>query len=95
MGYSLLVGEVRGSTPGGLHEGDFPWTATGFESQRECLEAPIMGNWTAALGVANLFGVNSNSGCETWHTVALSLHADTPLRQIAVQKKYIYFLLDK
>ena len=64
---------------------------TGFESQRECLEAPIMGNWTAALGVANLFGVNSNSGCEAWHTGALSLHADTPLRQITVQ---IFFAIN-
>jgi len=45
-----------------------------------------MGNWTAAMGVANLFRVNSNSGCEAWHTGTLSLHADTPLRQIAVQK---------
>jgi len=60
---------------------------TGFESQQECLEAPIMGNWMAALGVANLCRVNSNTGCEAWHTGALSLHADIPLSQIAVQKK--------
>ena len=52
-----------------------------------------MGNWTAALGAANLFGVNSNSGCEAWHTGALSLHADTPLRQIAVQKKVRVYIL--
>ena len=38
MGYSLLVGEVRGSTLGGLHERDFPGQRPGSNPSENALK---------------------------------------------------------